>query len=177
MNIVVLLIVVAVVLVVIGVLVFTFGHRLRGSLDVELANQSYEPGVDVVGRLNVGARRELGPGPLVASLICIEKREERDADGDRTTRSREVFRNDVMVEPDLTMASGDRHTVDFSLPTPAPQVPGAGGGEAPGWMKAAASLAGAFADRRTYTWYVEGRYDIKGLDLKRRRKIPFVYDL
>ena len=173
-----LLIVVAILIVVGGILFFIFGQRLKGGIILSLDGGHFRPGHDIAGVLTVTAKKALGPGNLVTSLVCIEEWWEwdTDSDGDRTRRkkTREVYRQVVDLAPNLSMGQGEVQTVPFVLRTPQPQDT-VNRDDEPGWMQTLRQIGSAFSPDREIYWKVEGRYDIKGLDITAEEKIPLSY--
>ena len=72
------------------------------------------------------------------------------------------------------MGQGEVQTVPFVLRTPQPQDT-VNREDEPGWMQTLRQIGAAFSPDREIYWKVEGRYDIKGLDLTEEEKIPLSY--
>lgn len=166
---------------VVGALVFLFlklAPGLKGDIALHLGNTSFGPGQEIVGTVTVTAKKPLGPGRLIVSLVGIEEWEEweTDHDGDRTRRSRqeEIYRHDIELTQALSLNPGDRHDAAFVLPTPQPQD-SVSAADDQGWIKALKVVAEAFGDDRETYWQVIGRYDIKGLDLNEAQRVPLRY--
>jgi hypothetical protein len=174
MPLVLVLIVLAVIVAVAVALVFRFGQRSKGSIALDLSAGSYQAGDLIQGVIHLEAKKALGPGRLLASLVCTEKWWEwdTDADGDQTRRerTREVYNHGVEVTRDLSLMAGEQRPIEFALPTPPPAIPGQDPSGVVGFIK---SVAGALKGDRERIWTVEIRYDIPGLDLTESRRIAF----
>ncbi len=185
MNVVVVVIIIALVVGAIGGgLMLAFGHRLKGSIELALqgsgGGQYFEPGQPIQGIMTVRAKKDLGPGRLFVALVCTEEWSEwtTDSDGDRSRerRTRELFRHDVNVEPRFSIGKGDTQTAPFVLPTPPVSDAANQESSMPGWVQAMVDVVGSLSrdDRETY-WEVTGQFDIPGLDLIKRERIPLQY--
>jgi hypothetical protein len=154
------------------------GRRGRGTLRLELPGDIHRAGDEIRGTIHLEAGKELGPGTVVASLVCTERWWERDDDGDgnqtRRERKKEVYRHDIDVAEDLSMLAGERRPIPFSLPTPPPTPPSTAADQPSGFRQFMTSLAEIGRSGREQMWEVRARYDIRGLDLVGERRIDLV---
>lgn len=178
------LIAIVVVLVVGGILFAAFGQRLKGRLVLTITNQAYNPGDVMEGVMVVSSKKDLGPGRLYAALICNEEwyEWETDANGQRSRekQSQEVYRYEVDIDPHYSTGAGQEQTMVFSLPTPIERTvdePGQFDDSRSGWLGTLGNIIESLGSRSSeYKWKVEGRYDIKGLDLTDSESISFNYN-
>ncbi len=180
MGVVLFLVIIVVVIAIILVFVTKLGQRFKGNIVLSLGNSHFAPGQDISGIITVTAKKELGPGSLVTSLVCIEEWYETTTDRDghqsRDKKTKEIYRHDLELDRSLTMQAGGQQAVPFVLPTPQPQDTVASDRDAPGWQRALRAVGDMLSpDRETY-WEVEARYDIPGLDLTSEQRIPLYYD-
>lgn len=179
MALVLIIIVVVLAAVAVGVPLYLWlGRRARGSLRLDIPAATYRPGDYIEGTVHLEAKKELGPGRVVVSLVCTEEWWEwdTDSDGDQTRRRRtkEVYRHEIDVVANLSVGAGERRPVPFTLPTPPPTIPG--GQQRSGILGFMKSLAEIIQPDRDQIWEVEARYDIPGLDLVGDRRIDLVDD-
>ena len=100
---------------------------------------------------------------LVVTLRGTKVTEYRDNDGDKKTRSDEIYRDQVVLEAAREYPAGYSAKYDFQIATPnvqSPEFMNSGIGQ---------TLVSAFrllSDRRTrIKWKIEARLDAKGIDL------------
>lgn len=152
----------------------SFLARGKGEIKIQVTNQAYLPGDEVIVGVHLTTKKDLGPGRLFGSLIADEKVEQvrLDHDGDRQHHSdtREIYRWDVDLAIDASFAAGTDETFTFVVHVPHAPTNG-GGQQAPGWVGALAKMSSFMGPRTTVTWRVECRYDIPRLDLSDRETI------
>lgn len=163
-------------------LIFVVGRRLKGEVLVHLGPEPARAGHPIRGTLQVNSKRRLGPGRLVASVVCYEEWTEyrtssRGGSGRRTKR-RDIYREDIGITDGLVVSPGQPSVWPFAIQTPQPQdtirntpPPGASG-----FTKALHSLSESLGEPdRDIHWKIEGRFDIEGLDLIGIYQLPFDY--
>ena len=128
--------------------------------------------------MHMEAKKDLGPGRVMASLVCNEEWIEWDTDANghqsRRERSREVYRHDIDVAHQFSMRAGDRQTLQFSLPTPSDRERNE---PTSGFGRFLQTIGDMTRGGRDLNWSIEGKYDIPGLDLKDSRRVALQIDL
>lgn len=148
--------------------------RGKGKLEVTFEKRAYNPGDQIDVQLHLSTKKELGPGRLFATLVCEERvtTHSVDSDGDRDTDTRinVIYSHEVDAAIEASFPASTEE--DFTLTFEVPPDPTATNVEIPGWIGGLVKAASFFGNKDSrLTWYVVGRYDIKGLDLVDKEKI------
>ncbi len=147
---------------------------MRGSIKLSLPLTVFDPGATITGSFDLETKKDIKGNKLIVSLIAIEKIRTHDSDGDTRTRSKEVYRDEVLIEEAKDYIAGFTAKYDFRISTPGNQTPDP---ETPGIIspQVVQGLATAFkllSNRSaTIKWKVEARLDAKGVDLVATKSI------
>jgi hypothetical protein len=151
------------VLALLGVIIYFVLRFMRGSIKLTMPQTSFGAGQMISGSFDLLTKKAIQGNQLVVTLRGVKVTEYRDNDGDKKTRTDEIYRDQVVLEAARQYPAGhsDRH--DFQISTPnvqSPEFMNSGLGQ---------TLVSAFrllSDRRTrIKWKIEARLDAKGIDL------------
>ena len=147
---------------------------MKGKMTLTLTKGGYSTGESVQGNLTVLLKKDLEAQRFFVALIGYEVRERRDSDGDRRTESHEIYRDEVDLEPAQMFPSGFQKSYPFEIPAPGgDHLPRVGGG---GMLDGVNLNIGGFnigggSNRTRLKWKVEGRLDVKGIDVTASRSV------
>jgi hypothetical protein len=171
-------IVIAVVaVIVIAIVAYHLARFLKGSIKLQLGKRGFGAGDEVTGSFWLVTKRPVDGNRLYAALIGEEvtRYEERDHDGGHRTRTRtrEVYRDEQVIEEARRYPGGFRQQYSFMVRAPAGRqsqdlenLPGGRLLEA--GLKGLQMLSGHHSQMR---WKVEARLDAKGVDLADSAKV------
>lgn len=160
--------------------------RFSGQLTTEL--EPTTPGLPLSGVATVSARRELGPGKVVASLVCTERRRVEDhlvpgqtknfkGAGIHHTNYHEVYRHDVVLADELTVSAGGEYTLPFTIPTPDVETLSVTDGETTYRVKRPLAQQVDRIISEKYNWGIELRFDTSPLGLLEKTTVSLEYDM
>ncbi len=162
------LIIAAVAVVVAGVGYYYLMRFMRGSIKLLMTRTSFSSGEDITGRFEVMAKKPLQGNRLVATLIGREIIKTYE-DGKTNTRTRQIYKNEAVIEEARTYPPGFRESYEFVLPPPDLNELSFMKTPMGGALKTAMNLMG---DRRTIIeWNVEIRLDAVGIDLAASKSV------
>ncbi|MBL4782651.1 MAG: hypothetical protein JKX92_10450 [Porticoccaceae bacterium] len=147
---------------------FVLSH-LKGSLDLLLTNTSFSHGETIKGSFNLNAKKLIEGNSLYVALIAREVTEERDDEGGRDTRSREIYKNENRIDGPREYPQGFSETFSFEFTVPddiQSEFEGSTIGQA-------VKLIGNMMDNgsKHIEWKIEACLDAKGIDLRDSEKI------
>ena len=150
-------------LLLLAAVVYFFMRFMRGSIKLALAQTSFGAGQMISGSFDLLTKKAIQGNQLVVTLRGVKVTEYRDNDGDKKTRTDEIYRDQVVLEAARQYPAGHSVRHDFQIPTPnvqSPEFMNSGLGQ---------TLVSAFrllSDRQTrIKWKLEARLDAKGIDL------------
>jgi len=150
--------------------------RLKGKMELTLSKGGYTKGENLQGEIQVTTKKEVEANRFYVALVGYEetKRHYRDSEGKRKTETKrkEVYRDEFELEGAGTVAAGTSKSYPFELQAPELDRVKVEVGDSV-LEKAVGVLASALdrdVDRR-HLWEVQARYDLKGVDLKAKRKV------
>ena len=150
-------------LLLLAAVVYFFMRFMRGSIKLALPQTSFGAGQMISGSFDLLTKKAIQGNQLVVTLRGVKITEYRDNDGDKKTRTDEIYRDQVVLEAARQYPAGHSVRHDFQIPTPnvqSPEFMNSGLGQ---------TLVSAFrllSDRRTrIKWKIEARLDAKGIDL------------
>ena len=150
-------------LLLLAAVVYFFMRFMRGSIKLALPQTSFGAGQMISGSFNLLTKKAIQGNQLVVTLRGVKITEYRDNDGDKKTRTDEIYRDQVVLEAARQYPAGHSVRHDFQIPTPnvqSPEFMNSGLGQ---------TLVSAFrllSDRQTrIKWKIEARLDAKGIDL------------
>jgi hypothetical protein len=161
-SVVVTLVIVVVVGVIAAFIAYYVARFMKGSIKLSLPQTGFEPGQTITGSFDLETKKPITGKRLIVSLIGTQTTEIREDDRTRT-RTREIYRNEVLIEEARDYPAGHTEQHQFEIATPntgAPEFMNSAIGQT---VTAALRL---LSDRRTrLKWKVEARLDTKGVDL------------
>ena len=168
-------VILAVILIFLGLFI---ASRMKGKIELTLTKGGYAPGETIQGNLILTSKKDLEGTRLFVALVGYEevKRRYRDSEGNSKseTKRHEIYRDELDLEGAGPVIAGASQSYPFQLNTPPvanTQLAGEGGDSMIG--KAAGALISAIGDTvdRRKIWEVQARYDLKGIDLKTKKKV------
>lgn len=137
---------------------YGMARRARGSIELSLPKTDFEPGETIHGSFVVLTKQAIEAERLVVTLTATEVTE-TVKDGKTSSSSRQVLREERVLEQARAYAAGARETREFDIalptPEPAPAVGHAGIGQ----------LKSLRRPRTRLVWRLEVRLAAKGIDL------------
>jgi hypothetical protein len=141
---------------------------MRGSIKLSLPRTAFNPGDSITGSFDLHAKKAIQGNKLIVSLIGVQVTEDYE-DGKKRTRTREIYRDEVLVEEAKAYPAGHTSEHQFEIATPntgSPEFMNSGIGQA---------ITGALrllSSRRTrLKWKIEARLDAKGVDLAASKSV------
>lgn len=141
---------------------------LRGTITLELPRAVFSPGDTITGSFDLHTKKSIHGNRLIVSLIGVQVTKTYE-NGKTRTRSREIYRDEFLVEEARSYPAGYTATHTFEISTPNMQ--------SPEFLKSTVgqALTAAFrllGDRSAHLkWKVEARLDAKGVDLATAKSI------
>jgi len=141
---------------------------MRGTIKLTLSKTGYAGGETISGSFALHAKKQIQGNKLIVTLIGHEVTEHHE-DGKTKTRTREIYRDEVLIEDAKIYPAGHTGVYNFEIATPNmgnPEFMNSTLGK---------TLAGALnmlSDRRSrMKWKVEARLDAKGVDLATSKSV------
>ncbi len=141
---------------------------MRGSIKLHLLRTTFSPGDAITGYFELQTKKAIEGNKLTVSLIGTQVTKTREG-GKTRTRSREIYREELLLEGENTYRAGHRDRYDFDMVAPdsnAPQFMNSPLGQA--LTSALRALGG---NRSRLDWRVEARLDARGVDLAASAKV------
>jgi hypothetical protein len=141
---------------------------LRGSIKLSLSRTAFNPGETIKGSLSLGTKKAILGNKLIVSLIGVE-RTTTHRDGKSHTNTREIYRDEILVENARAYPAGYTAAYQFEIAVPK--------GGSPMFLNSPlgqtiASAVNLFRDRRTQlVWRIEARLDAQGVDLATSKQV------
>ena len=155
------------ILIVIAVVVLAFvgygrARRARGSIELTLPKTAFEPGEAIRGTFVLHTKKPIEAQRLVVTLTATEVTESTE-DGKSRSNSKQVFRDERVLEDARAYPAETRETREFEIDVPDPEPPDA---PAAAVGRAALSTLKAMSRSKTHLrWRLEVRLVAKGIDL------------
>ena len=146
----------------VAVIAYQVARFMRGSIKLSLRRTAFNSGDPITGRFELHTKKAVQGNKLSVSLIGVQVTTSYSG-GKQRTRSREIYRNEVLIEEGKTYPAGHTAGYDFQLVVPnanAPDFLNSPLGQALGTALRLLSNS----DSRL-KWKVEARLDAKGVDL------------
>lgn len=153
---------------VIAVIAYQVARFMRGTIRLSLPRTAFNPGDKIAGSFDLHAKKAIQGKRLFVRLVGIQLTQTR-RDGKTQTRSREIYRDEVLVEEATDYPADYRKVYNFEISAPDMQ--------SPAFLDSAAgqALTAAFrllSDRSTYLkWKVEARLEARGIGLVAARPV------
>jgi hypothetical protein len=141
---------------------YGMARRARGSIEVSLPKDGFEPGETIHGRVEVHAKKPIEAERLVVTVTATEITETLK-EGKTASTSKQVYRGESVLEGPRVYAAGNRETREFDLALPErdpTKVPASAVGHA-GFDK----LKSMARPVVRLQWRLEARLVAKGIDL------------
>lgn len=160
------------VLVIAGVAAYYIIRYMKGSIKFTMPRTGFGAGEMVTGSFELAVKKPIQGNRLVVSLIGDEI-ETYYRDGKRRTRSREVYRDEKVIEDARSYQPGHRAVHEFEI-----QAPSDGSSQVPSEvpenavLQTVVGVAKALSGRRRrLKWRIEARLDAKGVDLATSKSV------
>jgi len=151
---------------IVAVIAMVSGYYLarhsRGSIKMALPGGAYEPGGTIEGTFTMTTKKPLEGKRLFVAVIGREVTEEREGDTTRT-RSREIYRDEQVIEEARTYPAGETKEYPFQLKAPDINNTDSVGGMLGEALDLGLDLLSSRDER--LEWRVEARLDASGIDL------------
>lgn len=140
----------------------------RGSIKMILNGTAYSPGGTIEGSFTMTTKKPLEGKRLLVAVIGQEMTEERDGNTTRT-RSREIYRDEQIIEDARTYPAGETKEHTFQIKVPDISDDGANDGVLGEAVELGLELLSGRDER--LEWKVEARLDASGIDLSDSKRI------
>jgi len=167
-SVIVILVIAAVFVAVASVVMYFVLRFARGSIKLTLSGGAYDPGGIIEGSFTMTTKKPLEGKRLLVAVIGREVTEEREGNTTRT-RSREIYRDEHVIEEARTYPAGE--TKDYAFQLKAPDITNSGsiGGMLGEAVEMGLELLSGRDER--LEWRVEARLDASGIDLSDSTRI------
>ena len=105
------------ILVLLGVVVYFVLRFLRGSIKLTMPQTSFGAGQMISGSFDLLTKKSIQGNQLVVTLRGVKITEYRDNDGDKKTRTDEIYGDQVVLEAARQYPAGHSARHDFQIPT------------------------------------------------------------
>jgi len=171
-------------IIIVGIIAYYVVRFLKGSIKLHLDKRGFNLGELVKGSFILHTRKEIMGNTLTVALIGTKhiKYHSDDEHGRNRDRTIEIYNNQVIIEQGMTYSAGFSQKYDFEIPTP--PSPSNSTNEQDGVdskvkdvlnssaFKMASSAMQFMSDKSiSYTWVVEVRLDIDGVDIATSEKV------
>ncbi len=137
---------------------------MRGTITLSLPITAFNPGDTIAGSFDLNTKKAIQGNKLIVSLIGTQITKTYE-NGESKTRSREIYRNEILVEEAKAYSAGSVATYNFEIATPNTQSTESVG-------QALTAVFRLLSDRSTHLkWKVEARLDAKGVDLATAKSV------
>lgn len=153
---------------VIATLAYHVARFLRGSIKLSLSRTAFNPGETIKGSLTLRAKKAILGNKLIVSLIGVE-RTTTHRNGKRHTNTREIYRDEILVENARAYPPGYTAAYQFEIAVPK--------GGSPTFLNSPlgqtiASAVSFLRDRqKQLVWRIEARLDAQGVDLATSKQV------
>lgn len=134
----------------------------RGSIKLTLPGGAYNPGGIIEGSFTMTTKKPLEGKRLLVVVIGREVTEEREGNTTRT-RSREIYRDEQVIESARVYPAGEAKEYSFQLKAPDINNTDSVGGMLGEALDLGLELLSGRDER--LEWWVEARLDAEGIDL------------
>ena len=156
-------------LIALAVAVYFILRYMKGSIEIQLDKTSFAAGETIKGSFRLVARQAVEANKLTVALVADEVIKRKDSDGDDETDTREVYRDEQVIEGKHLYEKGFDNTHNFELLIPASGESSMNNSQ----MGQALNTLGSMMDmnRRYLEWSIEVCLDAKGIDLSDSEKV------
>lgn len=188
-NIVWILIVSVIGLVVVGTAAYFIVRFLKGSVKLHLDKRGFDSGESITGHFILNTKKEVIGNTLTVALIGTKHIDYHNEDDNRNRdRTIEIYNKQVMIEQGMTYSAGFSQKYDFEVATPASASHSQGSTSSEtqtdglsskvndvlnsSAFKMASSAMEHMSNKSiSYSWLVEVRLDIDGVDIATTEKV------
>ena len=163
-------------LVLVSIAAYYIMRFLKGSIKLHLDKRGFNLGEVVKGSFVLNTKKEIMGNTLTVALIGTKHIKYHDDNKDDRNRDTtiEIYNNQVMIEQGMTYSAGFSQKYDFEIVTPpAPQTSeNKEDGLNSSAFKMTSSAMQFMSDKSiSYSWKVEVRLDIDGVDIATSEKV------
>lgn len=150
---------------------------MKGKIELELPKNGFNGGEEIAGRVTLTTKKALELKRMYVALVGYEVTQRVNKDGDRKTRKKEVYRNEVNILDAQTVPAGLNQAFDFTMNAPGGQataVQSEMAGKVAGAVGAAVTALNALgmnSTSRRMEWKMEARADLPGVDIAKSQKV------
>jgi hypothetical protein len=148
--------------VLLAVLAYYIARFMKGTMKLALSRTTFNPGDIITGRFDLHTKKEIEGNKLIVSLIGVQITKHYE-NGKHRTHSREVYRDEVLVEGPKVYPAETTAVYDFKIAAPNMQSPEFMNSTVGQALTVAFSLLGNRSARMQ--WKIEARLDAQGVDL------------
>ena len=162
---------------IIAFVIYKLLQYLRGSIRILLYQTSFNTGEIISGSFELKTRKRIEGYRLSVALIGEEIREEKEHNSSTETTTREIYRNEVLLEQDVIYETGMSKNYNFKIPTydlqDSSNDTGLFDNPLGETLKTGLEVAGALGliARHYLKWKVEVKLEAKGIDLVNSKEI------
>ncbi len=150
--------------VVLAIIAYFIARFLRGTIKLTLVRTAFNPGDTITGSFDLHAKKAIEGNKLVVRLIGTQITEtSREEKTGTDTDSKEIYRDEVVVEGARAYPAGHMATHQFEIATPQTQTPEFLNSTTGQILSSALRFATNNSTR--IKWQIEVRLDAKGIDL------------
>lgn len=146
-----------------AVAAYHIARFMRGAIKLTLPRTAFGPGESITGRFVLHTKKAIEGNRLIVSLIGVQVTTTREEGKPPQTRTREIYRDDVLVEEAKPYPAGLTATYTFQLSIPDTGAPEFLSSTAGRVLTEALALLSHQSTR--LKWRIEARLDAKGIDL------------
>jgi hypothetical protein len=146
----------------VAVIAYQVARFMRGSITLSLRRGAFNPGDTITGRCELHTKKAIHGNQLSVSLIGVQVTTSYNG-GKRRTRSREIYRNEVLLEEGKAYPAGHTAGYDFQLVVPNANAPEFL--DSPLGQTLSTALRLLSNRDSQLKWKVEARLDAQGVDL------------
>lgn len=144
---------------------------LKGKMNVQLEKYQFSPGEEIVGKLSMNLKKPVEANGVNVRLLGREKITTRRGD-QSSTDFVTIFDFEQPLDGSKTYPSGTELSYDFKIKIPEDVLSKSSAVSAEGTLGTIMKAASHMSDKsKRLDWYLIGRLDSKGFDLKKKIKI------
>lgn len=162
-------------LVLIGIAAYFAARFLKGNIKLYLEKKGFNFGECIKGNFRLNTKKEMMGNTLTVALIGkkhIRYHEKSESDTKDTTI--EIYNNQVMIEQGKVYPAGYSEVYNFEIPLPdAPKDSSKENdiSNSPVFQMASSAMEFMSSKSISYTWAVEVRLDLDGVDIATSQKV------
>ena len=154
--------------VVIAVIVYLLMAHLKGKIDLTLPKTSFQPGEVIQGRFSLLAKKPISGNRLVVRLTAREEVRRTNRDGKTSRHSREIYRDEKVLDGVSRYDAGYQKDYSFELTAPRDNRQQQDSLLFQSLRLLGSALSG---ERRRIDWRVTVCLDAQGIDISDSQKV------